>query len=1264
MAKSIFAGAVPMTEVYNRIYQGRNIDLDRIENAVRWADTGVMAPLTDLSRETVRNDPTLASLLLKRFGNIRTVDWDLAAASGSGVDENLAKEVADTTRQALVRMNGLRQGFYDLCWSRFDGRSALEIDWAFTGARRPWMPRGLHRIHPARLSLGPERELRVVERFRQVGYFHPIGPALRDVPGKFIWDLPSLFSDYQEREGLAPPSLYWSFFKRFSWRHRMVLTELFGIPWRIVEVDKDSPVTPEGLGDSLAAAEGLGSTTGAAFPSGHRLRLEAPHPESGTLFQMTSSEVNDELAKLITLQTSLTDSRDTNRASSVTATAQQDIVFQLDGNDVADRFQQQLVNVFVELNFGADALTHAPTLTLRTQPARDRKAELERVEKVLSFGVPVSEAEIREISGLRKPTADEPTIDGLPAPAAQPPSAPSSGEGPGGGPSLDDAEKDADLQAERIVRELFGDGAAGDGRAAGGHPPFGFGGGRPPLHAAVYGSPDALVDRGVGDAAAITGRWAEAMARAAGASPPTEVAQRAVLTQVVRHLDAAPLAEVVFRDVVHGLMLGALDAAWEGEHGAAIEPAKFDSDHGLAPAQGPEHLVPPGARGVKDFVATPFTEAVRDFAGRRVLPREQFLALTTEAKRRAFTVARASQQGMLETAHDELAKAIEKGADLREFAPALAKRFTDAGWTPLNPSHVENVFRTNVMGAYGNGRREQMTQPAVLRARPYWQILGVDDSRTRPSHKAAHGKVLRADDPFWQKASPPFGYQCFLPGTMVEGAFVSASRARYAGKAVELTTAVGARLAVTANHPVLTPKGFVPAHALRKGDQVLGYRGEPGVLALRQCSQRDEHHAPASVEEVFGALAQASRGSLTRPAPDDFHGEACRFDGDVEVVGAYVALLIDGDAGSAQRVGKLDLEAAEPARSRRGEVCDGIGRATLAANGGPCGGELTLGARPVEAAPLQPLRVGSAAHLDAALTEGADEGGAGDIALARELLHRHAGPVAVDELVDVREFEWSGHVFDVETSTGWLVAGGIFASNCRCRVISRSEADVTKRGLDVVEGDSLDLPDEDFDAKPMLGGAGPVVVPPRPEQIRERPPAEVVREAAGVGDVPAPPPAPPPPPLPPSPPAPPGGDDEPPERPGHGNNLAPGHPARAVLGLPPGDEIRHRAAKTATAHLPGGSEAQRDLRRGRAAHVFAEGVDLDELERRIWTEGTVDGEIRDHQRVWLRMNEPVGYRIDASGRRVPAYVAEIKVKRDKRGFWSYHLVPRVSVAKE
>ena len=97
---------------------------------------------------------------------------------------------------------------------------------------------------------------------------------------------------------------------------------------------------------------------------------------------------------------------------------------------------------------------------------------------------------------------------------------------------------------------------------------------------------------------------------------------------------------------------------------------------------------------------------------------------------------------------------------LRTFSKALGARFDAAGWTRLNPSHVETVFRNGVMGAYADGRKAQMTQPAVLAARPYWQILGVDDARTRKTHGKAHTKVLPASDPFFDRAGPPFGHAC------------------------------------------------------------------------------------------------------------------------------------------------------------------------------------------------------------------------------------------------------------------------------------------------------------------------------------------------------------------------------------------------------------------------------------------------------------------------------------------------------------------------
>ena len=157
----------------------------------------------------------------------------------------------------------------------------------------------------------------------------------------------------------------------------------------------------------------------------------------------------------------------------------------------------------------------------------------------------------------------------------------------------------------------------------------------------------------------------------------------------------------------------------------------------------------------------PFEEAVREFASRRVLTKPAWRRLTLASKKRAFTVANLARQSMVDTAHSELTHAIRSGIDLRAFRANLTERFTNNGWTPLKPSHVETVFRNAVSSAEATGRHVQMTQPHVLAARPYWQIFGVDDARTRPTHGAAHRKVLAADDPFWERTQgPPYGFAC------------------------------------------------------------------------------------------------------------------------------------------------------------------------------------------------------------------------------------------------------------------------------------------------------------------------------------------------------------------------------------------------------------------------------------------------------------------------------------------------------------------------
>lgn len=53
--------------------------------------------------------------------------------------------------------------------------------------------------------------------------------------------------------------------------------------------------------------------------------------------------------------------------------------------------------------------------------------------------------------------------------------------------------------------------------------------------------------------------------------------------------------------------------------------------------------------------------------------------------------------------------------------------------------------------------------------------------------------------------------------------------------------------------------------------------------------------------------------------------------------------------------------------------------------------------------------------------------------LGRDLRERLAGRVELDRIVDLRRTEFSGHVYNFQTSEGWYRADGVIVSNCGCQ---------------------------------------------------------------------------------------------------------------------------------------------------------------------------------------------------------------------------------------
>ena len=71
---------------------------------------------------------------------------------------------------------------------------------------------------------------------------------------------------------------------------------------------------------------------------------------------------------------------------------------------------------------------------------------------------------------------------------------------------------------------------------------------------------------------------------------------------------------------------------------------------------------------------------------------------------------------------------------------------------------AESLLRTHVFQAYSVSRYRE--QQALKDDFPYLLYLTMGDGNVRESHKALDGKILPADDPFWETHYPPWDWGC------------------------------------------------------------------------------------------------------------------------------------------------------------------------------------------------------------------------------------------------------------------------------------------------------------------------------------------------------------------------------------------------------------------------------------------------------------------------------------------------------------------------
>ena len=140
--------------------------------------------------------------------------------------------------------------------------------------------------------------------------------------------------------------------------------------------------------------------------------------------------------------------------------------------------------------------------------------------------------------------------------------------------------------------------------------------------------------------------------------------------------------------------------------------------------------------------------------------KEVFNGLSAQYQRDAFTLAGTSDVRLIEKIRDALGDIAKNGGTVEDFHAAVRKLTGDASIDELNAFTLDTAFNTAMQKAYSSGRLEQMREPSMMDALPFWQYWTVGDLRVRPEHAVLDGFLARAIDPVWGKIYPPSGFNC------------------------------------------------------------------------------------------------------------------------------------------------------------------------------------------------------------------------------------------------------------------------------------------------------------------------------------------------------------------------------------------------------------------------------------------------------------------------------------------------------------------------
>jgi len=454
-------------------------------------------------------------------------------------------------------------------------------------------------------------------------------------------------------------------------------------------------------------------------------------------------------------------------------------------------------------------------------------------------------------------------------------------------------------------------------------------------------------------------------------------------------------------------------------------------------------------------------------------------------------------RGLNDTNRRVLQKEVSRWAESGEPLAALNKRLEPY----FGKERAKLLASTETTRAYAEGNMEAWKQSGVVEKKR-WNT--VNDDRVCPLCSPLHRQEAPLNEAFSDGTmNPPRHPRCILPGNEVVtlGPISSATKSYYSGLVVEITFGSGRIITITQNHPILTPAGWIAAGLLHEGDYAISTTDVEGIAAT---IDPDDNHVPTAIEEIFRSFSETpgmSAGAVPHTA-EDFYGDGRFVDGDIDIVYADGLLLSNLKTKFTQLIGKFRFDWDNTRQNRlstEGHSTLGIPANGMALTRSMGGGNLGFPLSRGHSGPLGRFRLGSGSGGDSSSKQPLPENHSTDPGLASQLIFGFASNITLDEIikvgdlysashhntsrfggidaslpefltkglrvtsklagqfsggntglitlneiVKVRNFDFSSHVYDLQADLYELyICNGIIVKNCRCflsPVVAKVEA--------------------------------------------------------------------------------------------------------------------------------------------------------------------------------------------------------------------------------